>query len=356
MSRKQEKINQPNTKVYAGIDVSKITLDFFIVPYGITITVGNNSKGIQELVRQCREHRVSLVALEATGKYHRQVHEMLHDAGIATAVINPFRARQFADSMGKLAKTDTIDSEVLARFAERMKPLPTKPPGSSVKALHDLHTARRQVVDEIGDLKRQLQTTEHPLAARQINARMKMAERHKSALEDEIQLLIASDPEMKRRYSLLISIPGIGKTTAAIMIADLAELGQVNTREIAALAGVAPMNWDSGARQGNRMIRGGRKSVRNALYMCAVSCVSRPGLLGTFYRRLIQRGKSPKVALTAVMRKLVIIANTLIAEDRPWQAENPARTIAPVSQGRDALEMSEVSARPACDTNLWISA
>ena len=114
MSRKQEKINQPNAEVYAGVDVSKTALDFFIVPYGITVTVGNDTKGVQELVRQCREYCVSLVALEATGKYHRLLHETLHAAGIATAVINPFRSRQFADSMGKLAKTDTIDAEVLA--------------------------------------------------------------------------------------------------------------------------------------------------------------------------------------------------------------------------------------------------
>lgn len=325
MSRKQEKITQPNEAVHAGVDVSKNTLDFFVLPHGITALVPNDKTGARKLIRECTRYGVQLVALEATGKYHRMLHETLHAANIDTAVINPFRSRQFADSMGKLAKTDTIDAEVLARFAERMKPEPTKPPGEAYKALHDLHTARRQVVDETGDLKRQLQTTEHPLAIEQIKARIEMAECHKSALEREIQVLIASDPVMKRKFEILVSIPGIGKTTASIMLADLGELGQVNARQIAALAGVAPMNWDSGARQGNRMIRGGRKNVRNALYMCAVSCIGRPGSLGAFYRRLILRGKSPKVALTALMRKLVIIANTLIAENRVWQAETPLR-------------------------------
>lgn len=323
MSRTQEKINQPNANVYAGIDVGKTHLDFYIHPLNIKLQVDNNKTGILKLIRQCERHCVQLVALEATGKYHHQAHEMLHDATIRVAVINPFRSRQFADSMGKLAKTDTIDAKILAHFAELMQPRQTIPPSKQHKALRGLHTARRQVLDEIGDLKRQLHTTEHPLAAQQIRARIKMAERHKGALEQELQSLINAEPDLKHRFSILTSIPGIGAITATIMIADLSELGKVNCRQIAALTGVAPMNWDSGARRGNRMIRGGRKSVRNALYMCAVSCASRSGALGQFYRKLIKLGKKPKVALTAVMRKLVILANTLITQDRHWQPECP---------------------------------
>lgn len=323
MSRTQEKINHTYTNVYAGIDVGKKHLDFFIHPLNIKLQVDNDKKGIQKLVRLCARHSVLLVALEATGKYHQQAHEMLHNATIPVAVINPFRSRQFADSMGKLAKTDTIDAKVLARFAELMQPRRTIPPSEQHKALRALQTARRQVIDETGDLKRQLQTTEHPLAAQQIRARIKMAERHKCALEQEIQSLITAEPILKHKFDILTSIPGIGATTATIMLADLTELGQVNCRQIAALTGVAPMNWDSGARHGNRMIRGGRKSIRNALYMCAVSCAGRPGSLGQFYRKLIKLGKKPKVALTAVMRKLVILANTLIAENRCWQPECP---------------------------------
>jgi len=212
---------------------------------------------------------------------------------------------------------------VLARFAERMQPEPSKPPGEQYRQLRELHTARRQVIDEIGDLKRQLHSTEHPLAAQQIRARIRMADRHKSVLEAEIQAAIDCDPEMTAKFKILTSIPGIGKGTAAILIADLSELVQVNAKEIASLAGVAPMNWDSGTRQGYRIIRGGRKTVRNALYMCVVSRVRRSGDLGAYYRRLVQRGKHPKVAITAAMRKLVIIANTLIAENRVWTPESP---------------------------------
>lgn len=323
----QEQIKQSSQGVYAGIDVSKNTLDLCIIPHGITALVTNDKKGIQTLIRQCQRYGVELVALEATGKYHRLLHDTLHEAGIAVAVVNPFRSRQFADSMGKLAKTDTIDAQILARFAERMKPEPSAPPSAHDKALRELHTARRQVLDEASDLKRQLQTTEHPLAAKQIRARLKMAQRHKETLEQEIQELISADAQMKQKFAILTSIPGIGNITAATLIANLAELGQVNAKEIAALAGVAPMNWDSGTKQGVKIIRGGRKTVRNALYMCAVSCVSKSGPLGSFYRRLIQRGKHAKVALTAVMRKLVIIANTLIADDRVWQPAGPVGNV-----------------------------
>jgi len=323
MSRTQDQIRQPDYKVYAGIDVGKAQLDLYIHPLNIKLQVHNDRPGIAKIVRLCLRHDVQLIALEATGTYHRLAHEMLYEAGLAAAVVNPFRSRKFADSLGQLAKTDTIDAKVLAHFAELIKPEPTQPPSDQQKALRALNTARRQVLEELQDLKRQLQTTDHPLAARQIRARIKMAERHKSALEDETQSLIKSAPALKQRFDILTSIPNIGAITAATLISDLTELGQVNCKQIAALAGVAPMSWDSGSKQGNRMIRGGRKSVRNALYMCAVSCISRPSMQGKFYRKLIRAGKHPKTALTAVMRKLVILANTLIAENRRWEPVRP---------------------------------
>tara|TARA_R110002124_G_scaffold265191_3_gene431892 strand:+ start:3835 stop:4716 length:882 start_codon:yes stop_codon:yes gene_type:complete len=173
----QEKITQYPENVYAGVDVSKDSLDFSLIPLDIKLRVENSKNGINKLIRRCKSHNVQLVALEATGKYHRLLHEMLHEAGIPAAVINPFRSRQFADSMGRFAKTDTIDAETIARFAERMKPEPTKPPTAQYKALRELHTARRQVLEEASDLKRQLHSTEHPLAAKQIRSRIKMADK-----------------------------------------------------------------------------------------------------------------------------------------------------------------------------------
>ena len=280
MSRTQEQIVQRSTALYAGIDVGKNHLDVFIHPTGITKRVDNDKKAIKSLTNTLVEHDVQFVTMEATSKYHRLAHSMIHEAGITVSVVNPFRSRQFANSTRRLAKSDTIDAESLALFAERMAPEPTIPPEIEFANLRELQTARRQVLKEVCDLKRQLQTTENRLAARQVRARIAMGERHQSTLEDEIENLIASQSALKEKFDILTSVPGIGKTTAAIMLADLAELGQVNAKEIAALAGVAPMNWDSGMKNGNRMIRGGRKHVRNALYMCAVACMEFPRFRG----------------------------------------------------------------------------
>lgn len=320
----QEKINNEPTMAVAGIDVGKSQLDVFIHPANIKLRISNEKRAIRTLIRELIKQGVTLVTLEATNKYHALAHKMIYKAGIGVAVVNPFRSRQFADSMGKLAKTDAIDAEILAHFALRMRPKPIAPLNEQVKTLRDLHSARRQIVQETADLKRKLQTTENPLVSRQIKSRIVMSERHKAALESEIHTVIISCPELLARFNILTSIPNVGKITAATMLADLAELGQANAKEIAALAGVAPMNWDSGTKHGNRMIRGGRKSVRNALYMCAVSCIKRSDVFGQTYRNLIRRGKNPKVALTAVMRKIVIVANTLIAENRFWQPLSPS--------------------------------
>jgi len=324
MSRMQEQINNHQPKTYAGIDVGKDHLDLFIHPAGLSLQVKNNKSGIKTLIKTFSNHEVDAAALEATGKYHRLAHTMLHDAGFTVSVINPFRSRQFTDSLGWLAKTDKIDAEALALYTARMKPEPTKPPEEAFKILRDLQAARRQVVNEVSDLKRQLKTTDHPLAARQIRARIAMGERHKLVLEKEIHKAIAENSDLKNKFDILTSIPGIGATSASILLSELSELGQVNVRQIASLAGVAPMNWDSGAKNGKRMIRGGRPYVRNTLYMCAVTCVTRSNSFGETYRHLVSRGKEPKVALTAVMRKLIILANTLIAENRKWQPQCPS--------------------------------
>lgn len=320
MSRMQEQITTSPLTAHAGIDVGKDQLDMFIRPAGLMLTVPNTKAGILLLIKKCIAHNVELAALEATSKYHRLAHNMLHDAGIPVSVINPFRSRQFADSLGRMAKSDSIDAEVLALYAARMEPEPTVPPEQQSKELRDLHAARRQVLREVGDLKRQLHTTDHPLAAKQIRARIKMGERHKKILEDQLFEIISAHADLKHKYEILTSIPGVGRTTAATLIADLGELGHANAREISALAGVAPMIWDSGQKHGNRIIRGGRQSVRNALYMASITCIRQPNFLGQTYQNLIGRGKKPKVALTAVMRKLVILANTLVAEDRMWRA------------------------------------
>lgn len=319
MSRMQAQIVQQHSQSYVGIDVGKSWLDIFIHPARKHLRIRNDRKSVTNAVKNLHHHNVGTVVLEATGSYHRLVHTHLHEAGFDVAVVNPFRARQFADSLGRLAKTDMIDAESLALFAERMKPDVTPPPGEQIKELRDLQTARRQIVQEIGDLKRRLQATESSIVRRQIKARIAMGVRHKDALEQEIQSLIDNAPSMKNKFDILLSIPGIGRTTAALLLSEMPELGKVNAKQVAALAGVAPMNRDSGSKSGARIIRGGRQNIRNALYMCAVSCIRRDNILSKAYRNLVGKGKNGKVAITAVMRKLIILANTLIAENRKFQ-------------------------------------
>ncbi|MEL6220409.1 MAG: IS110 family transposase [Pseudomonadota bacterium] len=324
MSRMQDEIDRSATGLYAGIDVGKTVLDVCLLGSATSHQVPNTCPGIRRLIRLFHRRGVRLIALEATGRYHRLAHEMLHEAGLAVAVINPYRSRKFADALGRLAKSDRIDAAVLAQFAASMQPVPTAPASKDHKALRDLTVARRQVSQEIGDLRRQLYETDHPLIARQIRARIKMAERHQAALEQEMRNLVAAHDALRHRFKILTSIPGIGFVTATTMLTDLCELGQANAREIAALAGLAPMNRDSGTMPGVRAIRGGRPHIRTALYMGAVSQIRKEGQAGAFYRRLVREGKKPKVALTAVMRKLVVLANTLVTEDRHWQPEPPA--------------------------------
>lgn len=216
MSRWQEKITHTPINTYVGIDVGKSQLDVFMYPQERRLQITNDTGAIRTLVRELKRTGVKLVALEATGKSYRAAHAMLHEAGIPVAVVNPFRSRQFADSMGRLAKTDTIDAEILARFAQRMEPSPTVPSGLPQKMLHELHVARRQVSDEVADLKRQLQSADHPLAKQQIRERITIGERHKHALEAELQTIIVATPELKAKFDILISIPNIGKITAAI--------------------------------------------------------------------------------------------------------------------------------------------
>lgn len=254
MSRMQDERTPTTIPTYAGIDVSKRRLDVCIQPANIQFHCNNDTDGIQKLAARCLRHDVQLIALEATGRYHRLPHQMLHEAGLKVAVINPFRSRKFAGAIGQIAKTDPIDANVLARFAALLQPAPTLPPSKIQKALRDLDVAQRQTLAESGTLKRQLSETDHSLAAKQIRARLKMCQRHMKTLDTEIRDLIQNQNDLKHRFDILTSIPGLGPITATTLITDMVELGQVNSKEIAALAGLAPMNRDSGARRGPRMI------------------------------------------------------------------------------------------------------
>ncbi|WP_375262513.1 IS110 family transposase [Palleronia sp.] len=312
---------QPGTVV--GIDVSKTYLDVCVHPCRDRFRVRNDAAGLEELRNCCLASVASLVVMEATGRYHRAAHACLHEAGIPVAIINPYRTRRFADVLGRLAKTDEIDAEVLAEFAAVMKPVPTEPPSIMMARITEVVVARRQVVDERRALGNQRSQVSVDLVKDQLDERIALCRHQCKVLEAELLVAIQSDPAIARRYSILTSIPGIGPTTAATLLSEMKELGSANSAEVAALAGVAPMNRDSGTMRGRKMIRSGRIVARNTLYMAAVVAVRWNRDIAAFYGRLRQAGKPFKVAITAAMRKLLLLANTLLKEDRAWSPTPP---------------------------------
>ena len=309
--------------VVVGIDVSKDWLDVFLHPGGERLRVENDTAGIHRLRTCCLAAAAKLVVMEATGRYHRAAHVCLHAAGVPVAVINPYRSRRFADVLGRLAKTDEIDAEVLARFAAVMEPAPTDPPSNAMARITEMTVARRQMVRERLALESRRSQASLDLIRDQIDERIEPCRRQCKALDTELRVLVRAERQIARRFEILTSIPGIGPTTAATLLSDMQELGAANAAEVSALAGVAPMNRDSGTMRGRKMIRGGRIAVRNVLYMAATVAVRwNPGLKA-FYERLRKTGKPFKVAITAVMRKLLILANALLTEDRTWSPTPP---------------------------------
>lgn len=316
--------NQTSSEtVVVGVDVSKKWLDVFLHPIGERVRVANDATGIGKLLSCCLTNSAKLVVMEATGRYHRTAHTALHEAGIKVAIINPYRTRRFADVLGRLAKTDEIDAEVLARFATIMKPAPTEPSTATMTRIKEIVVARRQVINERLVLENQCEEATSDIVKDLAAERIALCRRHCDVLDAELQAVMKSDPQIAGQYAILTSIPGIGPTTAATLLAEMKELGSANAGEGAALAGLAPMNRDSGMMRGRKTIRGGRVMARNTLYMASVSAVRWNCDLKAFYERLRKAGKPFKVAITAVMRKLLILANTLLKDGRAWSATPP---------------------------------
>lgn len=308
--------------LYVGVDVCKDWLDAYLHPTGRTLRVANSRTGRTRLKRALAGHSVALIVMEATGKYHRASHRDLHDAGFAVAVVNPRRARLFAEAAGQLAKTDRLDARLLALLAESLAPRVTPPVSEAVEELKELVRARAAARSDADALCKQRGESQSLLLRRELARRIKATEASIARLEAEIDRRSAADPVLARRRLILRSIPGIGPVTAATLLVGLAELGTCSGKQAALLVGVAPLAADSGHKQGQRRIRGGRGDVRRALFMAAVAAARSNPDLKAFYSRLRDKGKRFKVAIVAVMRKLVVLANTLLRENRTWQPIN----------------------------------
>ena len=304
---------------FVGIDVSKAYLDVAFRPSGERLRVSNSESGIAELVARLSTMRPTLVVLEATGGYQAALVASLAIAKVATAVVNPRQVRDFAKATGRLAKTDTIDAEVLAHFAEVIRPEPRPFVDEQTLALEALVMRRRQVIEMITAEKNRLAQSHKSLRST-IKAHINFLQRELQDTNRELDGMLRKTPMWREHEDLLRTAKGVGRMTIATLFADLPELGTLDNKRIAALVGVAPFNRDSGTHRGKRMIWGGRASVRAALYMAALVASRHNPVIRAFYESLCAAGKPKKVALVACMRKLLTILNAMIRTKSPWRA------------------------------------
>jgi transposase len=316
---------QPQPPAHVGIDVSKARLDAHALPAGAAASFDNTAAGVAQLVEFLRRHApVELVLMEATGRYERRCAADLLDAGFAVAVVNPRQARDFARSIGKLAKTDALDAATLAEFARLGHARRAEKVPENRQLLDDLVTRRRQVVQMLVAEGHRLAALTHKVARRSVNAVLRVLEQEREDLDREIAALIESDDDWRNKRDLLRTVPGVGPATANQLVSDLPELGKLNRQEVAALVGVAPLNRDSGTRRGGRHVSGGRRDLRCVLYMAAVSAARFNPLIRAFYVRLRDAGKPFKVRIVACMRKLLTILNQMARNNQPWRPPAPA--------------------------------
>ncbi len=304
--------------VYVGIDVSKATLDI-CTSEGEAWHEANDDRAMTVLRGRLTALSPALIVLEATGGYELRAAAALGAAGLPVAVVNPRQVRHFARSLGQLAKTDRIDARVLATFAARVQPEPRPLPDEDTRELGGLISRRRQLVAMITAEETRLQTAV-PSLRKPIKRHIGWLRRELSSVDADIDGTVRRSPIWRAKDDLLQSVPGIGKTTARTLLAQLPELGTLKEKQIAALVGLAPLNRDSGTLRGRRIVWGGRARVRTALYMATLAATRFNPVVKAFYARLLDAGKPFKVALVACMHKLLIILNAMMRDGRPWDA------------------------------------
>ena len=305
-------------KMFVGIDISKERLDVAMRPTGDSWMVDHTATGVTSLVERLQALGPTLIVLEATGGLEMLLTSELAAAGLPVVVVNPRQVRDFAKAIGRLAKTDRIDAQVLAHFAEAVRPIPRPLPDAATQALSALIARRRQIVQMLVAEKNRLSMAQKPIRS-DIEKHIQWLQKRLNALDADLTRTIQQSPLWREAENLLQSVPGIGPVNSRTLLADLPELGSLNHKQIAALVGVAPLNRDSGKWRGKRIVWGGRASVRCALYMSALTAVRYNPVIKTFYQRLQEAGKPKKVPLTACMRKLLVILNAILKHKTPWQ-------------------------------------
>lgn len=312
------------TKTWIGIDVCKSHLDVCWWPQGKTLQVPNTDDGVARLVAQLRDAPPHLVVAESTGGLERRLVRGLNAAQIAVAIVNPRRVHNFSKAMDK-AKTDRIDAEVIARFAESAKLSAQPVVTDSAQELRDLVHRRQQLVDtQVAEKNRLSQAP--TVVQDDIQAHLKEIAARIKTINQRIQTLGQQQPDWAVKLKLLQSVKGVGPVTAMLCLIELPELGQLGEKPIARLVGVAPMNRDSGQYRGRRMIAGGRTNVRCGLYMAAWVATRRNPVIRAFYLRLLAKGKCHQVAMVACLRKLLVMLNAMMRDQKPWRDDRPTAT------------------------------
>src|ERR1041384_3386364 len=314
----QERLMTITSQIYVGIDVSKDRLDGAVLGKKQPWQVDNAPAGIQELVEQMTDLQPELIVVEATGGYQRAVVEALFHAGLCVAVVNPARVRQFARASGLLAKTDKLDAFVLAEFGKRMQPRRYEGKTEAEKQLSALLVRRKQLEEMLKAEQNRLRTIS-PTLRGSVERIIAILKEEKKLLDEQIQAFLNQQKGWQEQTEIPGSAPGVGPVTTATLLAELPELGKMDRKKIAALVGVAPMNYDSGKKRGYRKTKGGRANVRSVLYMSTLVATRHNPLIRAQYQQLLKRGKEKKVALTACMRKFLTILNAMIRDQQPFR-------------------------------------
>lgn len=312
--------------IVVGIDVSKAELAIAVEPTGERWTSATTVDALEPLVQRLARLNPQVIVVEATAGYELPLVMACAAAGLPITVVNPRQVRAFAQAIGRTAKTDAIDAAVLALFGARVQPEVRPLPDADTRALAALVARRRQLIEMLGTEQRRLAQATTSVVQRDLRTHIRWLARRLADVDDDIRGAVEKSPVWRVQEDLLRSVPGIGPVVARTLLAELPELGRLDRRAVAALVGVAPFNRDSGQWRGRRMIWGGRRSIRAALYMAALVAARRNPPLAHFYERLRQHGKPAKVALVAVMRKLLTILNAIVKHQLPWNDPSAAVT------------------------------
>ena len=309
---------ETNISQNVGVDICKATLDVHLYPAGVARQFANNAKGFKALLDWLGDRCIARVVFEPTGRYHHDFERRLSSAGLSLAKVNPRQARRFAEAIGCNAKTDAVDAAMLARMGALLE-LPARPIASeALDNMKELQVARLGLIKDRTAARNRAHVCRSPLLKRQAAQRLAQIDHQIAAIDLELKASLTRDQGLAARFDVLLSIPGIGETTAIAMLIDMPELGTLDSKQVASLAGLAPIARDSGNHRGKRHIRGGRAGLRHALYMPALVAARFNPDLKAKYQALIAAGKPPKVAIIAIMRKLVVLANSLLRTGRNW--------------------------------------